>query len=431
MTKSLGCLLGLGVLTTVGLGVGGWLKWQWTFSILWLVLGITISAFGLKRWMGARRRDPRRGRYIVLVVVGLILIGLAARVSGLLDRWVHWGLNLPWTWLIARSVTLSLLVAIVGAFVLAKRRRGVLIRVVFLFFAFKVGLVFAALSVVDRPERRDLVLELKNDSGFQTWVADDVSIEAYQESLERRILECTELGAMFRATFLESVPTREWLALQVCSGLYQDLVLTTESGDGAHLELPEIELGIHERSLVERLRADGGERFERLSKGMGRVFDASKFLLLFTTMVAGSWVHLVCYLLFAFCVTQLHHEGDELPAGNDIDPAIEKQLIKTGILQQVMTARDSISQLGFIGTLLGLSSAMSRLGDGDPVGAVLERPGITPQLASSLGLAFNTTLVALLLTVALSWVNSKRAAHHAYWRAILRRLREMEGGAAG
>lgn len=57
-----------------------------------------------------------------------------------------------------------------------------------------------------------------------------------------------------------------------------------------------------------------------------------------------------------------------------------------------------IPSLGFMGTVYGIGVAVSQLGDGS-----LDDPNLLANLASSLGIAFNTTLLALVLSVVLQY----------------------------
>ena len=102
---------------------------------------------------------------------------------------------------------------------------------------------------------------------------------------------------------------------------------------------------------------------------------------------------------------------------------LHRFMSRTGRYERIHLARDSIPQLGFIGTVLGLSSAMTALGEADPVQVILRRPGISPDLASSLGLSFNTTFVALLSLVALGVYYSWLSYEGAYFREAVYRIR--------
>ena len=57
-----------------------------------------------------------------------------------------------------------------------------------------------------------------------------------------------------------------------------------------------------------------------------------------------------------------------------------------------------IPSLGFMGTVYGIGLAVSRLGEGS-----LDDPALLTNMASNLGIAFNTTLLALILSVILQF----------------------------
>lgn len=57
-----------------------------------------------------------------------------------------------------------------------------------------------------------------------------------------------------------------------------------------------------------------------------------------------------------------------------------------------------IPSLGFMGTVYGIGLAVSQLGEGS-----IDDPNLLTQMAGSLGVAFNTTLVALVLSVILQY----------------------------
>lgn len=57
-----------------------------------------------------------------------------------------------------------------------------------------------------------------------------------------------------------------------------------------------------------------------------------------------------------------------------------------------------IPSLGFMGTVYGIGVAVSQLGEGS-----LDDPSLLTKMASSLGIAFNTTLLALILSVILQF----------------------------
>jgi hypothetical protein len=97
---------------------------------------------------------------------------------------------------------------------------------------------------------------------------------------------------------------------------------------------------------------------------------------------------------------------------------------EAGIIEKVHFARDLLPQLGFLGTLIGLSLAMMQLANTDPVQIILERPGISPELTFNLGLAFNTTFIALLLSALLSLYCSHLAGLTDYYRLLIERLRK-------
>lgn len=95
---------------------------------------------------------------------------------------------------------------------------------------------------------------------------------------------------------------------------------------------------------------------------------------------------------------------------------------RAGMLHKIRYARDLLPPLGFLGTLLGLSFAMMQIALTDPVKQILEKPGISPELTFSLGMAFNTTFVALLLSATLTLYLSYLAGASQYARQLLDRL---------
>ena len=61
-----------------------------------------------------------------------------------------------------------------------------------------------------------------------------------------------------------------------------------------------------------------------------------------------------------------------------------------------------VPSLGFMGTVYGIGLAVSQLGEGS-----IDDPALLTKMASSLGVAFNTTLLALVLSVILQYLTQK------------------------
>ena len=80
----------------------------------------------------------------------------------------------------------------------------------------------------------------------------------------------------------------------------------------------------------------------------------------------------------------------------------------------------TVPAIGFIGTVRGIMTALAGAGDVVWAGDRLERADAIGQLAGELGLAFSTTLFALLVGVLLGWVN---AVTRAYEERLLERTR--------
>lgn len=134
-------------------------------------------------------------------------------------------------------------------------------------------------------------------------------------------------------------------------------------------------------------------------------------------------ITLLSYLLFAYAILLFQDPPPPPPPENDyVAEAYAEKRDSAGVIARLREATEAITTLGFIGTLLGLSQAIFFLGVADEVNDFLGKSGISSRLSGSLGLAFFTTFVAMVLRLIINLRFSQLAAQKRGYQALFKRL---------
>ncbi|MCA9127774.1 MAG: hypothetical protein KDB22_11840 [Planctomycetales bacterium] len=237
--------------------------------------------------------------------------------------------------------------------------------------------------------------------------------------LDGPIVEATSLVQTLRYAFVEGVPTADSITYAAFVNSFLDRLHepkdATERNGASRLAIEQ------EQRLIDALRLNN-DYFRAVSNHVEQETSVQRRLLLIVDAIAGRsyGIHLTIYLLFAYAVLLLR-----IPPVHESKTPLQQISIATdnGLPEKITFLKDAIVQLGFVGTLLGLSQAIVELGKRDIVREILEQPGLSPSLAANLGLAFNTTLVALLLSVLLGLIFAVLASSSPYHRLLAAQLR--------
>ena len=207
------------------------------------------------------------------------------------------------------------------------------------------------------------------------------------ESLEAQLSPPRLIGILF---LQEPVPTSGWLTFSALKEIYFDHLHDERSSE----PLKTKKLTYEERkNLIEKLKKNEAKFFVELD---GKVEDAYRVVSLGMTFVIALmgnpyFIYVVMLVLFVHAIVLFREKHKSLDEAK-----------KSGFLEKISLARSAIPQLGLVGTVLGLSQAMQSLAFKDDVQVILKQPGVSPSLAFSLGMAFNTTLIGLLLSMSLN-----------------------------
>ena len=125
---------------------------------------------------------------------------------------------------------------------------------------------------------------------------------------------------------------------------------------------------------------------------------------LFTLLVRTWVVHWRCK-----DPARCHQLADDLTAGGEVADRRLDAVARGRTL--VRWAVATVPAIGFIGTVRGILEALAKAGDVVWAGDRLERADAIGQLAGELGLAFSTTLFALLVGVLLGWLMAVTRAY--------------------
>jgi hypothetical protein len=131
-------------------------------------------------------------------------------------------------------------------------------------------------------------------------------------------------------------------------------------------------------------------------------------------------ITLLSYMLFAYAI--LLFQDPPPPASEALVEDYAARRDAAGVIARLREAIEAITTLGFIGTLLGLSQAIFFLGVSDEVNDFLGKSGISSRLSGSLGLAFFTTFVAMVLRLIINMRFSQLAAQDRGYQTLFKRL---------
>lgn len=410
------------------------MTWWWRGLFLFLAIVCWLVAEWVRRrhempaeardadrfWAYLRTTHPRTYATYSFWILGclLALLGLRREIEGLHDH-VMVPLN---TWgSVTYRVGGQLLLVGWGARLLARDCSWSLLGATGLFFAIKLTLLLAGWmfcggapeSVVpdDLPETTSLRVTWSEPSqGSPT--TDDLKGAQLARALNEQFRESLGYEAAVKYSFLEDIPTADTLTFAAYQKTWEAKV--PESARGPQMRL----------NLVAELQGKKTQ-FEEVSDHVWQRYQSRYGLLVVLSMLfAPSYgIHLLIVVFMTYAVCQVLPNRRQRAL--TLEPALQEleQQRSRGVLERIAFARDAIPQLGFIGTLLGLGFAIGSLGQYDPTQEILQRPGISPQLAGSLGVAFNTTLVALLASLFISWMYSVLASQSTYSRLVVEKLR--------
>lgn len=169
-----------------------------------------------------------------------------------------------------------------------------------------------------------------------------------------------------------------------------------------------------------RVKSENKSKFTRNSLKLRGYYSVYYATLVLIQAVFG-WnygITILSYLLFAYVILLFR---DPQPASG-IQPAqaqvYAESRMRAGVIDRLREGADAITTLGFIGTLLGLSQAIFFLGASDEVGEFIGKTGISSRLSGSLGLAFFTTFVAMMLRLIINLRFSQLAAKNQGYQAL-------------
>ena len=246
--------------------------------------------------------------------------------------------------------------------------------------------------------------------------------------LDAKLNELFNLNNTIRYAFLETTPTSESITLEAFRAVWADeLREHRKEGDTKAKPVQLVKLPIEDEARMVKSLREQKELFQEVNRYVNESYLGLHRCLIGIDIVLGKsfGIHIAMYLLFVYCVWFLFPNQEFC---NDVKSIPQnmarinqeiKSRISDGVVENIQFCRDSLPQLGFIGTLLGLSMAILELGEEDIVQIILQRPGISPSLAASLGLAFSTTLIALLLVILMGQRFTRLSTYHLYYLGLM------------
>ena len=258
--------------------------------------------------------------------------------------------------------------------------------------------------------------------------------KALAHKLDAKLNELLGLENTIRYAFLETTPTSESLTLDAFRGVWDDEIRAFRKEDnGKSKPVHLVELPIEDEARMVKTLREQKELFQEVVRYVNVSYTDLHVALIAIDIFLGKsfGIHIAMYLLFFYCIGLFRNPG----FCRAVDPhalqnreRIKQEVMRKwseGVVEKILFCRDALPQLGFIGTLLGLSMAILNLGEEDTVQIILQRPGISPSLAASLGLAFNTTLIALLLVILMGLYFARLSAYHLYYQMLTDYLRKQ------
>ncbi|MDF1666843.1 MAG: hypothetical protein P1V97_34155 [Planctomycetota bacterium] len=189
-----------------------------------------------------------------------------------------------------------------------------------------------------------------------------------EETLNKNIK--LRLGSDYcqRYSSLEPIPTSEFIVFEALKFTLKQHYQALAKRHGGVATEKDFRAG--EEALILRLRENHTDFFKSLSQATDQPLIHIKVFLILIQMFFGNpyGIHVYCYILGVYCwLRSTRFSASEVHR----------------VAEKVHIAKEVIPQLGFVGTLVGLSGAMSSLGLEDPVQIILKRPGISPRASAS------------------------------------------------